>query len=237
MPTLDSSATIPLLFLAGVVASVGVHEVRLWLGRRRDAFHLWVAAWCAMTLPVLASHYLQTVAETSESAELGARLAWMSALFLIAVMIGLSHALAGRPLPRGRLAGIVGADLALAAFVWLGDNFVKADVSLRTDRLDATYWMQESSPFTTVLVPCLFAVFAYCLATVWRARALPRGERRAILAGSGATSPWRSTICCTPRGSSRACASSTTPSSGSRWACTTWWWRGSTGSPPTWRAR
>jgi GAF domain-containing protein len=185
MPTLDSSATIPLLFLAGVVASVGVHQVRLWLGRRRDALHLWVAAWCAMTLPVLASHYLQTAAETSESAELGARLAWMSALFLIAVMVGLSHVLAGRPLPRGLLAGIIGADLALAAFVWLGDNFVKADVYLRTDRLGATYWTQESSPFTTALVPCLFAVFAYCAVTVWRARALPGGERRAVLAAFG----------------------------------------------------
>ena len=117
MPTLGSSATIPLLFLAGVVASVGVHQVRRWLGRRHDALHLWVAAWCAVTVLVLASHYLQTAAETSEWAELGVRLDWMSALFLIAVMIGLSHALAGRPLPRGLLAGIIGAALVLTAFV------------------------------------------------------------------------------------------------------------------------
>jgi GAF domain-containing protein len=185
MPTLGSSATIPLLVLAGVVASVGVHQVRLWLGRRRDALHLWVATWCALALLILASHHLQTVAETAEWAELGARLSWMSWLFLIAVMIGLNHALAGRPLPPGLLAGIIGVDLALAALVGLGDSFFKADVYLRTDRLDATYWAQAASPFMTVLVPCLFAVFSYCLATLWRARVLPRGERRAILAGFG----------------------------------------------------
>ncbi len=37
----------------------------------------------------------------------------------------------------------------------------------------------------SALVPCLFAVVAYCAATVWRARALPDRERRAILAGFG----------------------------------------------------
>jgi hypothetical protein len=37
MPALDASVTIPLLFLAGVVASVGVHQVCLWLGRSRGA--------------------------------------------------------------------------------------------------------------------------------------------------------------------------------------------------------
>jgi GAF domain-containing protein len=185
MSIFDSSATIPLLFLGAVVASVGAHHVRLWWERGRDVLHLWVAAWCALTLLVLASHYLQTAAVTAVTAELGARLAWMNALFLIAVMIGLSHALAGRPLPRGLLAGIIGADLALAAFVWLGDSFFKADVYLRADRLGATYWAQVSSPFMTALVPCLFAVAAYGAAAVWRARATAGGERRAILAGYG----------------------------------------------------
>lgn len=185
MPTLGASATIPLLFLAGVVASVGAHQVRLWLAHRRDALHPWVAAWCALTLLVLASHYLQTVAETAARAELGTRLAWMSLLLLIAVLIGLSHALAGRPLPRGLLAGIVGASLALVAFVWLGDAFFKADVYQWTDRLGAAYWAQNSSLFVSALVPCLFAVAAYGGATLWRARAIPSRERRAVLAGFG----------------------------------------------------
>ena len=185
MSTLDPSATIPLLLLAGVVASVGVHQIRLRLGPRRNALHLWAAAWSALTLLVLAGHYLETVAETAEWAELGARLACMSLLLLIAVIIGLSHALAGRSLPRGLMAGIIGADLALAAFVWLGDAFVKADLYLRTDRLGGAYWAQESSPLMSALVPCLFAVAGYCAITVWRARALPGRERGAVLAGFG----------------------------------------------------
>ncbi len=37
----------------------------------------------------------------------------------------------------------------------------------------------------SALVPCLFAVAGYCVATVWRAPALPARERGAILAGFG----------------------------------------------------
>jgi GAF domain-containing protein len=166
----------------GVVMSVGVHQVFLWLGRGREALHPWVVAWCANSLLVLVSHYLQ-IAETPEWAGLGARLAWMSSLLLIAVMIGLSHALAGRPLSRPVGAGIMGANLALLAFVWLGGNVVKAEIYLRTDRLGGRYWAQEPGPLMTALVPCLLVVFAYCVTTVWRSRILALGERRAVLAG------------------------------------------------------
>ena len=182
MPSLSPGATVPLLLLMGVVLSVAVHQVFLWLGRGRDALHPWVVAWCATSLLVLVSHYLQT-AETREWGGLGARLAWMSSLLLIAVMIGLSHALAGRALPRPVIAGVMGANLALLAFVWLGDNVVRAQIYLRTDRLGGRYWAQEPGPLMTALVPCLFAVFAYCVATVWRSRILAIRERRAVLAG------------------------------------------------------
>lgn len=182
MPSLSPGATVPLLLLMGVVMSVGVHQVFLWLGRGREALHPWVVAWCANSLLVLVSHYLQ-IAETPEWAGLGARLAWMSSLLLIAVMIGLSHALAGRPLSRPVGAGIMGANLALLAFVWLGGNVVKAEIYLRTDRLGGRYWAQEPGPLMTALVPCLLVVFAYCVTTVWRSRILALGERRAVLAG------------------------------------------------------
>jgi GAF domain-containing protein len=182
MPSLSPGATVPLLLLMGVVMSVAVHQVFLWLGRGREALHPWVVAWCANSLLILVSHYLQ-IAETPEWAGLGARLAWMSSLLLIAVMIGLSHALAGRPLSRPVGAGIMGANLALLAFVWLGGSVVKAEIYLRTDRLGGRYWAQEPGPLMTALVPCLLVVFAYCVTTVWRSRILAVGERRAVLAG------------------------------------------------------
>jgi CheY-like chemotaxis protein len=111
MISFNPSAATPLLLLMGVVAAVGVHQLFLWLGRRREALHPWVVAWCANTLRVLLSHYLQTVADSPEWAGLGARLAWTSSLLLIVVMIGLSHALAGHPLPRPLLAGVAAAVL------------------------------------------------------------------------------------------------------------------------------
>jgi hypothetical protein len=109
----------------GVVATVAVHQVLLWLGRRRAGLHPWVVAWCANTLLVLLSHYLQTVAESPDWGGVGARLAWTSSLLLIVVMVGLSHAVAGDPVPRTLLAGVAAADLALLAFVWLGEGLVR----------------------------------------------------------------------------------------------------------------
>src|SRR5258706_14545482 len=111
MLSLSPGATVPLLLLMGVVLSVAVHQVFLWLGRGRDALHPWGVAWGANSLLLLVSHYLQT-AETPEWAGLGARLAWMSSLLLIAVMIGLSYALAGAPLSPPGAARVMGGKLA-----------------------------------------------------------------------------------------------------------------------------
>jgi GAF domain-containing protein len=185
MPTFNPSVALPLLLLAGIVASIGAHQAVLWRAARRETLHPWVLAWCAIALLVLASHYLQTVAETAAGAGLAARLGWTAWLLLIAVTIGLGHAVAGRPLPRGLLAGVLGADLALVPLIWL-DGFVEATVHLRTDRVGATDWAPAPSLFAAALVAVLVGALAYVGTTVWRARALAVGERRAILAGVGA---------------------------------------------------
>src|SRR5258705_10435946 len=130
MLSLSPGATVPLLLLMGVVLSVAVHQVFLWLGRGRDALPPWVVAWGATSLLLLVSHCLQT-AETREWAGLGARLAWMSSLLLIAGMIGLSHALAGRPRSPPGAAGHRGAHRALPVTVGFGGTGVNARVCLR----------------------------------------------------------------------------------------------------------
>jgi hypothetical protein len=55
-------------------------------------------------------------------------------------MIGLSHALAGRALPRPLLAGLVGTNLVLLALAAFGEGVVTGTVYLRTDRLGTRYW-------------------------------------------------------------------------------------------------
>src|SRR5882724_1400552 len=183
MPTVSPGAATPLLLLMGVVASVAVHQLFLWFGRWRETLHPWVVAWCAISFVVLVGHYLQAVAETPDGAGLGARLAWISSLALITATIGVSHALAGRALPRPLLAGLVGANLALLALAAFGGGVVTETVYLRTDRLGARYWTLEPGPLLTALVPCFLVVFAYCAVTVWRSRPLTLGERRAVLGG------------------------------------------------------
>src|SRR5258706_3606298 len=152
MLSLSPGATVPLLLLMGVVLSVAVHQGCLWLGRGRDALHPWVVAWCANSLLLLVSHCLQT-AETREWAGLGARLAWMSSLLLIAVMIGLSHALAGRPLSRPVAAGIMGANLALLVSGWVGGKVVQTQIYLRTCRLGGRHLGHGPRPLLTALGP------------------------------------------------------------------------------------
>jgi GAF domain-containing protein len=186
MTSMHPSGTTALLLLMGVVASVAVHQIFLWLGRRREPLHPWVVTWCGTSLVVLASHYLQMEAETPAGAGFSARLAWVSSLSLITVMIGLSHALARRPLPRPLLAGLGAANLALLAFAGLGDRVVTSSVYLRTDALGARYWTLEPGPFMTALVPCLLALFVHCVVTVWRSTSLTIGERTGVLAGLAA---------------------------------------------------
>src|SRR5258705_1131644 len=155
MLSLSPGATVPLLLLMGVVLTVAVHQVCRWLGRGRDALHPWLVAWCATSLLLLVSHCLQT-AETREWAGLGARLAWMSSLLLIAVMIGLSHALAGRPLSRPVAAGIIGANLALLVILWVGRNVVKTQIYPRTGRHGGRLMGPEPTPALNPQVPVFF---------------------------------------------------------------------------------
>jgi hypothetical protein len=51
-----------LLPLMGVVGYVGAHHFWLWLGRRAEALHLWVAAWCDLVLGEIARAAAQVMA-------------------------------------------------------------------------------------------------------------------------------------------------------------------------------
>jgi GAF domain-containing protein len=179
----NPSAPTPLLLLMGVASAVGVLQLLLWLGRRRDAFHPWVVAWCVNTLLVLLSHYLQAATDDATWAEVGARLAWTSSLLLTVVLIGLSHALTGHPLSRPRLAGVGAGVLGLLVTVWLSQGVVTGQVYQRTDWFGQRYWTVEPGPLMPALVPCLVATVAYCVWQVWKSRSLAPRESRVVLAG------------------------------------------------------
>ena len=61
-------------------------------------------------------------------------------------------------------------------------NLVVTDqIYERTDRLGGQYWTAIPGPLMPYLAPCIFATVIYCFTTVWRAKQLDRGERRAFL--------------------------------------------------------
>ena len=168
--------------LMGVAAYLALHNLWIGLGRRSEPLHLWVSVWCANSLLYLTSHYVQIASALPEHAVLGGRLAWTSAIVLIGVTIGLSHALAGARLPSRLIwpVGILNAGLLL--LVWLTDLLVTGRAYVRTDLLGYQYGAPVPGPLLPLLAPYVLAVFAYAWRMLGRGE-MDRGERRAIRAG------------------------------------------------------
>ena len=168
--------------LMGVAAYLALHNLWIWLGRRREPLHLWVSLWCANSLLYLASHYLQIASALPEHAVLGGRLAWTSAIVLIVMTIGLSHALAGAPPPRRLMWSGTIVNAGLLLLVWLTGAIVSGRAYVRTDVLGYQYGAPVPGPLLPLLAPYILVVFAYAWRTLGRGEMDP-GERRAIRAG------------------------------------------------------
>jgi hypothetical protein len=174
----------PFLVLAfmGAVAYVAVHHLLLWIGRRQEPLHAWVVAWCANTLIYLAALSLQGVAAEAEGAA-GARLAWLTGFSHWFLLVGLSHALAGRPQPRRLMAGL----LALATLyvgLALFSSLLVGDAYQRHDALGRTYWALAPGPLLPTVLPGVALVFTYSVGVLWRTPALTADERRALVAAA-----------------------------------------------------
>ena len=165
--------------LMGVAGYLALHHLWIWLGRRSEPVYLWAAAWSTNSLLYIASHYIQVAYDRPELAVLGGRLAWTSAIALIFVMIGLSHALAGVR-PSRRFMGTVAAGCAgLLLILWLTEAFVTGRAYARTDLLGYGYLAPVPGPFMPILAPLVLLVFVYAWQTLGRGQMDP-GERRAI---------------------------------------------------------
>jgi hypothetical protein len=84
----------------GVAVSGCCLHAWLWAHRHRDRLAPWAAAWCAATLVGLIGHYVQITAADPGRAVLGARLAWVGAMLLLPITIGVAHGLSGHSVPR-----------------------------------------------------------------------------------------------------------------------------------------
>lgn len=121
--------------LVGLVGYIAVNHIWLWLGRREEPLHLWVASWCVVSVGFLASHYIQIVADDPGRAMLGSILSWTAGLALPPVVIGLGHALVGRRTPRRVMLPAVGVTGVLLLALWTTDAFITRQHHVRIDLL------------------------------------------------------------------------------------------------------
>ena len=176
-----------LLFLMlGAVSAGALYNLWVWLHRRSDTLHLWAAGWCAITGSYLVSHYVQLSSVDPERVVLGSRLAWVCALLLILVLVGLTQTLVRGRCSRRSIVLLGGLNAALVLVTLLTKLIVTDQIYLRTDRLGGQHWAPVPGPLLVLLAPYVFAVFVYCFTVVWRAKQLDRGERRAFLVGFSA---------------------------------------------------
>ncbi|MBI3105601.1 MAG: GAF domain-containing protein [Candidatus Rokubacteria bacterium] len=165
--------------LMGVAGYLALHHLWIWLGRRSEPVYLWVAAWSTTSLLYLASHYIQVAYNRPEPAVLGGRLAWTSAIGLIFVMIGLSHALAGVRPSRPFMGTVAAGCAGLLLVLWLTEAFVTGRAYARTDLLGYGSLAPVPGPFMPMLAPLVLLVFVYAWQTLGRGQMDPR-ERRVI---------------------------------------------------------
>ena len=169
--------------LMGAVACLAIGHLGLWLGRRADHLSLWVGAWCVNTVVYIGSHYVQVTTEDGARAVLAGRWAWSSALVMIPLLIGVSHALVGeRPSRRALLVTSL-LSAVLFAGVWIGEAMITNSWYVRTDRLWGAYLAVAPGPLQPVALPYILAAFAYCMRLMARARSLGVWERRLFLGG------------------------------------------------------
>ena len=156
---------------------------------------------------------------TARAAVLAGRWSWSSALVMIPLLIGVSHALVGeRPSRRALLVTSL-LSAVLIAGLWIGEAMITNSWYVRTDRLSGAYLAAAPGPLQPVVLPYILAAFAYCMRVMARARSLGVWERRLFLGGIAVVRrAGAQRRRCTPRRSSRAGACSTSPSSASRWA-------------------
>ena len=167
--------------LMGVAAYLAAHHLWIWLGRRHEPLHLWVAAWSTTSLVYVASHYVQLAPGRPEQALLGGRLTWTSAIVLILLIVGLSHALAGHPQPRRLMWTAAAVSAAVLAMIWGTALLVTDRAYVRTDLLGFQHPTPVPGPLVPAFVPFILAAFGYA----WRRLGLggmAEGERRAIRA-------------------------------------------------------
>ena len=176
-PTSPAVHFLPVLM--GVAGYLALHHLWIWLGRRSEPVYLWVAAWSTTSLLYLASHYIQVAYNRPEPAVLGGRLAWTSAIGLIFVMIGLSHALAGVRPSRPFMGTVAAGCAGLLLVLWLTEVFVTGRAYARTDLLGYGSLAPVPGPFMPMLAPLVLLVFVYAWQTLGRGQMDPR-ERRVI---------------------------------------------------------
>ena len=155
-----------LLPLMGMAAYIAAHHLGLWMGNRREGLHLWAFGWCANTLCYLGSRAIQVASHSPEQAALAGRLAWVSGIVLVPLVVGLSYALAGRRLPQYLMRGVIGLTAVLLSVLCSTQAIVTGRVYVRTDWPGFQYSAPVPGPLMPVLVPYFLLVFGYCFRAV-----------------------------------------------------------------------
>ena len=185
------SALPPMLtfLMLGAVSAGVLYNLWIWLHRRYDTLHLWVAGWCAITGGYLVSQYVQLSSEAPDRVVLSSRLTWVCALLIVLVSVGLTQTFVRGQCSRRSIAFLGGLNAVLVLVTMLTNLIATDQIYQRTDRLFGQYWAPVPGPLMVLLTPYMFAVFIYCFTIVWRAKQLDRVERRAFLVGFGVYAP------------------------------------------------
>jgi two-component system, sensor histidine kinase and response regulator len=161
-----------------------VHHLALWLGRRDQRLHLWVAAWCAVAATHQGGRMLHYQTTDPATALLAVQVSAAAVALSGVVGICAIRSLTGNREPSAAARVLIGCSVLLAALVlttpWFFDMPTLA--STWTDPVGREVLWVPPGDLQLVWFPWGIGCLAYTLRCVHHAEGLPRVERQMVMA-------------------------------------------------------
>ena len=178
-----SASAVGAVALIALTVYLGAHHLSVWLGRRDEKLHLWIAAWCAGSCVAVIGHLMHATAASVPEAASGLSIATAAVFPLAVCLVGFVRCLTNERqaawlMPALWIWGSLGIGVSLATD-WLFTGVAKPWV----DVTGQTWIWIVPGPGLPVLAAMTLGLLMYCVRLLQRAESVDRGTRYIVLAG------------------------------------------------------
>lgn len=168
----------------GVTLMLGLQH--LWMVRRPNDAHAWVAVWSLVACLFLGARGVQLTTTDPAAALFSGKLAIAAGPFLVWAIVGFSSRLNESALPPALMPALSAMSALWALGIFTTDAFVDPVVTTRSDFFGREHFSVHARPPIHFLNVYLLGIFIWGVRRLRRGSALASGERRVLIAGFSA---------------------------------------------------